>query len=96
MPNTLTQNIHYAPPKSVDKPTLKLFEITIDPVETHHYMGDWKYVMVLSTDEDSAVDSAFNYLVIPNGRADLTWNVREFNGPFVKGTILSSKTVPAR
>ena len=52
--------------------------------------------MLLSTDEESAVDSAFRMLGLPNGRADLTWNVRHFNGPFVKGTILSCKTIPAK
>ena len=79
-----------------EAPTLKVFEVAIDPVETHNQMGDWRYVMVLSKDEESAVDSAFYILALPNGRADLTWTVTEQKGPFVNGSVLSIKTIPAK
>ena len=52
--------------------------------------------MVLSTDEESAVDFAFDQLVLPNGREDLKWSVIKCEGPFVKGSILSIKSIPVR
>ena len=77
-----------------DKPTLNLYEVEIEPVETHHTRGDWKYVMVLSTNEKSAADSALDILGLADHRKFLTWTVNECEGPFVKGSILSVKTIP--
>lgn len=93
--------IHARLDEEDNKPTLKLFEVAIDPIQNPRHggssgHGDWRFVMVLSTDEESAVDSAFDVLVLPYGRDDLTWNVHECKGPFVKGSILSVKTIPAK